>query len=205
MSSKIIPYMNLAKKSLSVIIPLILAFGIFTNSARAQAGFGIRGGVNFANLNNTDVDSHTGLLLGLYFDNSIVGNLLLLQPAVFYTQKGFEAAGDIYRIDYIEIPVQLRFNFVNPTSILPFIYAGPYVGFKINTSFPGESVSTPAGVVSFNNGGNVKNTDFGVSVGGGIDFGHLNLGVRYDAGLTHVFKDSDAKNGVFSIVAGIGY
>jgi hypothetical protein len=203
--------MNLAKKSLFVIIPLILTFGIFTNSARAQAGFGIRGGVNFANLSNIDVDSHTGLLLGLYFDDSIVGNLLLLQPAVFYTQKGFEANDLTYRIDYIEVPIQLRFNIVNPSGVLPFIYAGPYIGFKINTSFPDVpsavndvNVSNPD-YINFNDADDVKNTDFGVSVGGGIDFGRINLGVRYDAGLTHVFKNGDAKNGVFSIVAGIGY
>ncbi len=197
--------MDFMKKSLIAIIPVILTLGIFTNSARAQAGFGIRGGVNFPTLTNTDVDSHTGLLLGLYFDAPLADDILLLQPAVFYTQKGFEAGDLSYRIDYIEIPIQLRVNIVNPSGVLPFIYAGPYVGFKINTDFPGEGASTPAAEINFNNGDNVNNTDFGISVGGGLDFGHINLGVRYDAGLTDVFNNEDGKNSVFSIVAGIGY
>lgn len=197
--------MNFVKKSLLVVIPLILMFGISANRARAQAGFGIRGGVNFSTLSNTDVHSHTGLMLGLYFDAPLADNWVILQPEVLYTQKGFETNGLTHRIDYLEIPVLFRVNIINPSGILPFIYAGPYVGFKINTSFPETSASTPAGEIDFNNGDNVNNTDFGITVGGGLDFGHLSLGVRYDAGLTDVFETTDAKNGVLSIVAGIGY
>ncbi|HYW35715.1 MAG TPA: porin family protein [Balneolaceae bacterium] len=196
------------KKSL-FIFSMILAFGIFTNKATAQShgGFGIRGGVNFSQLNNTNANdnSRTGLLLGLYFDESIVDNLLMVQPEVLYTQKGFKSGGYNYRIDYIEVPIDFRVNFVNPSGVLPFVYAGPYVGFKVNTKFPGSSATVNGTTISYNNGNNVKGTDFGIGVGGGLDFGRVNIGVRYDAGLTHVFNNGSAKNGVFSIVAGIGY
>jgi hypothetical protein len=192
------------KKSI-LILSTILALGLFTGQARAQSslGFGIRGGVNFSHLNNTDFNpgKHTGLLLGLYFDGPIYDDLITFQPEVLYTQKGFNIQGNDFRVDYIEVPLEFRVNFVNPSGVLPFLYVGPYVAFKVNTSFPN---GVPEGAQNLLED-QVNTTDFGITVGGGLDFGHLNLGVRYDAGLTHVFKNSDAKFGVLSIVAGIGY
>jgi hypothetical protein len=194
------------KKSL-LILSTIVALGIFSTQAKAQSnvGFGIRGGVNFSQLNNTDLNdhTHTGLLLGLYFDGSIYKNLVLFQPEVLYTQKGFETRNPdlTFRIDYIEIPLEFRVNAVNPSGVVPFVYAGPYVAFKINTDFPDSFPDEVNQYIS----DHVNNTEFGISVGAGIDFGHLNLGVRYDAGLTDTFDHGDAKNGVLSIVAGIGY
>lgn len=168
--------------------------------------FGIRGGVSFSQLTNTDnnFDKHTGFLVGLYFDTSIYENLVVFQPEVLYKQKGFDVNDYKFRADYIEVPLLFRVNFVNPSGILPFVYFGPNIAFKVNTDFP-EALPSEAGNFIDDQ---VKTTSFGVTVGGGLDFGHLSLGVRYDAGLTKILEDDtniDAKFGVLSIVAGIGF
>jgi len=73
-----------------------------------------------------------------------------------------------------------------------------------NDFIPGP-ITTP--VQNAFNEGDINTTDFGVTVGAGLDFGRLDLGVRYDAGLTEVSDDENvsAKNDVFSVVAGIGF
>jgi opacity protein-like surface antigen len=195
------------KKSI-LILSIAVALG-FSSQAKAQSsyGVGIRGGVNFSKLNNTDFNpgKHTGLLLGLYFDSPIYDDLILFQPEVLYDQKGFKFGDNDFRVDYVEVPLNFRVNFVNPSGVLPYVYFGPYVAFKVNTSFPDQVPEGAQDILS----DQVKTTDFGIDFGAGVDFGHLTVGVRYDAGLTDAFKDNsifpDAKFGVFSIVAGIGY
>lgn len=80
----------------------------------------------------------------------------------------------------------------------------------MNTDFPNK---LPEGAKEYLSD-HVNSTNFGITVGAGLDFGHLSLGVRYDAGLTDTFENSnvtkllgvsDAKFGVLSIVAGIGF
>jgi hypothetical protein len=193
------------KKSI-LILSTVLALGLFSSQAKAQSafGFGIRGGVNFSKLNNTDFNpgKHTGLMLGLYFDSPIYDDLIVFQPEVLYTQRGFNIQNNDFRVDYIEVPLEFRVNFVNPSGVLPFLYFGPYVAFKVNTSYPDN---LPVKVTESLGGLKAHSTNFGITVGGGLDFGHLNIGVRYDAGLTKAFEHSDGKFGVLSIVAGIGY
>lgn len=189
------------KKSIAI-LSLVLALGLVSNQAKAQnVGFGIRGGVNFSRLTNTNVnfDKNIGFMLGLYSDIPIYNNLFIFQPEVLYTQKGFEYRDAEFSIDYVEFPLLFRVNFVNPSGILPFVYFGPYVAFKVNTNFPDVIPDVARDLID------VNSTNFGITAGAGIDFGHLDLGVRYDAGLTEVFEDADAKLGVLSIVAGFGF
>ncbi len=195
-------------KKLLFIFSAIFLIGITTQQANAQNNFGIRGGVNFANLNDTegDVDSRTGFMLGAYMNFPVSNSPVSIQPEVLYTQKGYEQGNTTTKLDYIEVPVLARFDFITDSGLLPFVYFGPYVGIKVNAEVDGDQV-VPS------NGGNIpsgideatNDTDLGVVVGGGLDFGRFDLGVRYNAGLTEVFDGGDsAKNGVLSITAGIG-
>lgn len=193
-------------KKLLFSLCLLLTIGVFAQEAQAQrtGGFGIRGGLNLANLNDTDanVDTRTGFMVGAYMSFPVSNSPVAIQPEVLYTQKGIEAGESTYQMDYIEIPVLARFDFITDGSITPNVYFGPYLGFNINAEVDGEA--NILGGPNFED--NVKDTDFGVVVGGGLDFGRFDLGVRYGAGLTEAFENSgSAKNGVLSVTAGIGF
>jgi opacity protein-like surface antigen len=199
-------------KKLLLSLFTLLLIGVTANQAHSQnnLGFGIRGGMNFANINDTDFDvnSRTGIMAGVYFNYALSNSPISIQPEVLYTQKGFETGDDTYRFDYIEIPVLARFNFINDSGLLPYVSFGPHIAFKVNADTPPVPTDVPNTPVqtSFNEG-DINTTDFGVTVGAGLDFGRLDLGVRYTAGLTEVSDDESvsAKNGVFSIIAGIGF
>ena len=198
-------------KKLLLTLTILLSAGLLVNQAQAQSntGFGIRGGVNFANFNDIDGDteSRTGLMGGIYTSFLIPNSPVAIQPEVLYTQKGAESGDNTFELDYIEIPVLARFDFITDGGITPHVYFGPYLGFNVSAEYDGNNDDDPIfGDAETNIEDQVNSTDVGVVVGGGLDFGRVNLGVRYGAGLTEVFEDGgSAKNGVFSVIAGIGF
>ncbi len=165
----------------------------------AYAQFGIRAGINFATFNNAidDLDSRTGLLIGAYYDINIPVIPLSIQPEVTYNQKGAAEGGAEVQVDYIEVPVLAKLSFA-PGPVSPHIYAGPYVGFVLDSKVSSNGVSLDV---------DNAETDFGGIVGAGIDINagvtSINLGARYGFGLIDAFEGGQGKNGVFSIVGGI--
>lgn len=173
---------------------------LFVTQASAQ--FGLRAGVNFANFNDVDgldLNSNTGFMVGLYYDFEVPASPVSVQPEVLYTQKGTEQGGTKINLDYIEVPVLVKFSFA-PGPVTPSVYLGPYAGFVMNSEASDGSVS-----VEIDN----AQTDFGGVVGGEIDINagtsNINLGLRYGFGLNEAFEDGQGKNGVFSIVGGISF
>lgn len=189
-------------KKLSYTLCILLAMALVTNQAKAQSpiNIGIRGGVNFANLNDTDLDTdgRTGFMAGVYFNYQIANSPISIQPEVLYTQKGFALGDATAKLGYIEIPVLAKFDWVMDGNITPHVYFGPYVAFNVSAEADG-------GQFEFDIEDSIKSTDFGVVVGAGVDINRFNIGVRYGAGLTEISDNGDGKNGVLSIVAGIGF
>lgn len=199
------------KKLLSLIcvIALVSAAGVTTANAQSPLNFGLRGGLNIANLNNVDdTDARTGFTAGAYFNFKVPMSPVSIQPEILYTQKGFEASGTVFgqqisattKLDYIEVPVLAKFSFA-PGPVTPKVYFGPYVGFNVKAEAEVES-GGQSGTEDIKD--SIKDTDFGVVVGAEVSISKLNVGIRYGAGLTKIAEDdSDGKNGVLSIVAGI--
>ena len=197
-------------KKLLLSVFLLSGFIVFSAS-NTQAQFAIKGGANFANINDTDLsaDTRTGFMGGITYDFKIPFSPVSIQPGVFYAQKGADDWGGLdgasVKLDYIEVPVVAKFDFIldNPM-FTPNVYFGPYVGFNVNAE---SELSGDGGEISGDIDDQVKNTDFGVVVGAGADISRFNLGVRYSAGLSNIAEDEsiDGKNGVVSIVAGINF
>lgn len=176
-----------------IIATLVLTLGIQqTTLAQSPVDFGIRGGLNFANVNDVDgdPDSRTGFLIGAYLDIGIPMSPLSIQPEATYSQKGAEAGGTEIALDYLEVPVLAKLSFA-PGPASPHVYAGPYAGFVLESDIDDAQ------------------TDFGGIVGAGLDINlvavDLNVGARYGVGLSDAFEDGSGKNSVFSIVAGISF
>jgi hypothetical protein len=199
-------------KKLLLSVFLISGF-ICLSTTNAQAQLGIKAGYNSANFNDTDAstDSRSGFTAGLTYDFGIPMSPITIQPGVFYAQKGVSSSGEIgngeIKLDYIEIPVVAKFDFILDNPLLtPHVYFGPYLGFNINAEAEG-SLDGSDGSSSVDISDETKGTDFGVVVGAGADITKFNVGLRYSAGLTDIAENDniDGKNGVFSIVAGINF
>jgi hypothetical protein len=124
---------------------------------------------------------------------------------ISYTTKGAELSYNnafangtaTFKTNYIEVPVLLVFNLTNALNV----HAGPYAAWCGKTTNDSNLFTSETKL----NTNDFKGFDAGLSGGIGVDLDLVNFGVRYNYGLTKVFKegsfaDSDAKNSVFNIM-----
>ena len=192
---------------------LLLTAGVSTASAQAvgpHAQWGVLAGANFAKLSDADgVDTRTGVVVGLSADFNLASHFGVEIDGL-YSQQGAKENGDgddlTLHLDYVAVPVLLRYNFPTHTTVRPFIVLGPQVGFRVKceASAGGESASCEDFA-----GENAKSVDFSGTAGAGLGFKvgkeELSLQARYNMGFTKVFEDSDSKNRVFSVIAGFSF
>ncbi len=174
-------------------------------SAATKLGFGLKAGASFSNIAWSDDDGSEKMVVKPTFGGFVLIPLtpmLSLQPEVDYLVTG-EKWTDIIEIyeyyTYLHIPVLLRYRFMETGKVLPFVVAGPAVGFLLKADDTGEDVK------SFH-----KSTDFGVDLGGGVEFpaGAMKVFVeaRFYLGLTNAYKFSDKytmKNRALAVCAGL--
>lgn len=201
------------KKPLSLVVLVIIAVMVNANSVKAQSNFGIRAGLNFANIAtdaDNNVESRTGFMAGVFYQYQFKNSNFAIQPELLYTQKGFtaetsaqgQAVDATYKLGYIQVPVLFGYNFATSSSVTPHIYVGPYLAFVVTEEVEAEVSGQSASVeTDF-----AKSTDFGATFGVGIGFDSFEIGVRYNLGLTNISdQGGDAKNRVFTITAGYSF
>ena len=178
------------------------------------ARFGIKGGLNYSNLDVQDASNSrwlVGFNLGL-FAKLPLSSFVAIQPELYYTTKGsnvtynnlFVDGTARFNLNYLEFPLLLV---LNPISVLN-IHFGPYVSYLLNGIVTNES---NVNLFNFENNINLDDynrIDAGFVVGAGIDLGALNIGLRYNFGLTKVGRERsflgttytfpDARNGVLN-------
>ncbi|MEZ7498570.1 porin family protein [Flavobacterium sp. Arc3] len=203
-------------KQLTLAAFLLTCFAF--NGANAQdiksktPAFGFKGGLNFSNLYTDNVDDNnilTGFNAGLYAKFPIT-NSISIQPEISYTTKGAELTYDnafakgkaTFKTNYIEVPVLLVFNLTDAFNV----HVGPYAAYMVSGKTTNDSnLFTSETELDTND---FERFDAGISGGLGVDLETVNFGVRYNYGLTHVFKegsfaDPDAKNSVFNVYVGL--
>jgi len=110
-------------------------------SAQTKTTFGIRGGVNFQNLNgeNSDNDNYnydlkTGFNVGVNAEIP-VGVDFYLQPGVIFSQKGAKISDDLkVNLSYIEVPINFLYKPELGTGKL-LLGFGPYFAVAAGGSF----------------------------------------------------------------------
>jgi len=132
-------------KTLLLCMALIVSSSIF-----AQMNFGIKGGVNFANINNKingDTNDNTKMKLG--YNIGGVGNysftdIFSLESGLIIESKGFEYRLDndkkysnnadygkvVMNVMYLDIPINLKAK-IDLGGVQIFGQFGPYVGFAL--------------------------------------------------------------------------
>lgn len=186
-----------------LILCAVLMIAGITNSNAQILKFGVKGGVNFANLNggtdgiDYDFKNKTGFHVGAVAEIKVLPNFSI-QPEAMFSSQG--AASDVdgvddFDLDYISVPVLAKFYLI--TDRLS-IEAGPQFSFLVNDS---NKVVDELGNTS--EGADPKSFDFAVAGGLGLNIaGGLFAQARYTIGLTEISRDADAKNAVFQLSLG---
>ena len=176
------------KKSFLSVLLFLVPFVIHAQGI----GLGIKAGANFANQDIADMDIktvtdfHIGAYVNLNFSDKWG-----ITPEVLYSAYASEWNNAKVDLDYVSIPVMLRFK---PIGLLS-LEAGPQFGFltKANIENAGDVMDQ------------FKNNDFGLAFGAGL---HLplgfNAGARYVLGFTDISDISaeSIKNRTFQIYVG---
>lgn len=165
--------------------------------AQAQFSVGLKGGLNFANLDVSDIsgtyDNRTGYHFGAFTQFKFTK--FAIQPEIIYSEQGAT-------VKYSNTPsLESNFSYVNIPIILKLytigglnLQAGPQFGFLTSAEEDGQSVKD-----------RLKSSDFSVGLGVGWDapFG-LSIDARYNLGISDVsdMAAAEIKNQVWQISAG---
>ncbi len=183
-------------KKLFLFIALIFCASV--NAGFAQIAFGIKGGVNFAQL-KTDfqnqsigtnlqqsLDTKTGYAAGAYLR---LGVGFFIQPELMFSAKGGNlnlgtgTSAETVSINYTSIDVPVLFG----VKFGPLrVNAGPLASFKVTIS-----ISDDLKNYSSNIGESFKGASYGYQAGAGIDLGSLSLDLRYEGSLSDVSAVAD--------------
>lgn len=170
-----------------------LAAMVFGTSAQAgdigDLRFGIIGGLTSSSAKIKDVttSSVAQYHIGATVEIPLIAGLTL-QPAILYQVKGTNigsndsALSDILgnlgvetkgttKAQYLEVPIQVQWG---PDLIFfrPYVFAEPFVGYRLGGSDSGGLKNT-----SFNE--ELHKLEYGLGLGGGIEFSCLQLSVKY--------------------------
>jgi len=189
------------KKAVRLVLVLML-IGIVV-PVSAQLRFGVKGGVNVSSVHLSSVSDNfnSGNVTGFHIGPMIEGSIPLVgvgfDAAILYSQKGMEVGKEALKVDYIDVPVHLKWKFGIPL-IKGYLATGPYAGFRVG----GDKIWN---VVSEQ----IKAKTFGVGwdFGAGVEvINHLQVGFNYGLGLTNNYSvggESDGKNRGWMITAAI--
>ncbi len=111
--------------------------------------------------------------------------------------------------NYLDIPVKVKYSVgVNETMSF-FGEFGPYVGIALSgkikyiETYDGDT-STETEEIKFGSNDeedDFKRLDYGITLGGGLNVGIVEVGVYYDLGLANIsaYEDDDVKNRVLRL------
>lgn len=156
-----------------------------------EIDFGVKLGANFATLNDaTSASNKTGFVGGAFFGAKFTK--LGLQAELLYSQQGAEFDAFDFDLNYINVPILLKYYVIGGLNI----QAGPQFGFLVDDNLA-DSITSGVEAESF---------DLSGAAGLGFD---LPLGIRADAryifGLTDIVDGENGKNGVFMLSVGYSF
>jgi len=203
-------------KKVLIIMLLSLCYAPF---ARAQ--FGVKGGLNVAELTGRDGETaayRTFYHVGAFYQVKLLGPLSI-QPEVQYSTAGgnLKSVFTDYnsKLQYFTVPVLAKLT-LGPV----FVEAGPQFGVLLSADQSGKLQvglapdGTPAyGNVSRPATGSFKRGDFSLVGGAGLKLGFLSVGGRLVAGLNDIndvrnlsgINDPRLQNRVFQLYAAVQF
>jgi hypothetical protein len=180
----------------------LLLFLIIASLAKvsgAQIQFGLKGGINFANISQQGAPPTADKFKSITdFNAGLMASIPLcshfsLQPEVVYSGQGGNLDERVLRLNYLNIPVLLKY--LHPSGL--FAETGPQIGFMLSGKelFDGKSYDDSENKVP----------ELSWAFGMGYQLPKINLGIdaRYNLGLTEIYKRHEtpetSKNNVFQL------
>ena len=176
-------------KKILILICIVSFIGLANKAqAQAQVALGLKGGLNFAKLDESGLDNKTGIHAGAFL--LIKASKIGIQPEITFKTE----------IDYVNIPIILKLYTIAGINL----QIGPQFGFVSSAK---SEIPAVGSITTTDIKDSVKGTDFslGLGVGWDLPFG-LTIDGRYNLGLSKVNDDtsfsSDVKNQVVQVSVG---
>jgi hypothetical protein len=181
---------------------ILFLFGCIFISSSVQAQdsnrrMGIKGGLNVTNLYVDDVNDENarfGFNLGLY-GQILSSEVFAIQPELLFSTKGsrWDYTGAFNQsvtlnTNYLDLPVLAVIKLGKGAEI----HVGPYAGYLVsaNIKYEGDIANGTDNI----DRDDLNTVDFGLAGGFGLNFGAMQVGARYNYGLSEVAKSNAAKS-----------
>ena len=211
---------SVARTALALLVAAPLAAQGTPAAAAAPArtpSFGVIAGVNLANIrgDGADGDARTGLVVGVTARIPFAANLAF-QPELHFSQKGSRFRDEDFSgtlaLSYAELPLHLRYEVPVSGGVRPYLLAGPTLALRTGCSVSGGGISVDCDEIEDfigSEGDGFKRVDFGLSIGGGVDFpigGRTGtVMARYGYGLADLADATTAGNRVIQFGVGLRF
>jgi len=174
---------------------------LLSGSDAPNSGFGIKGGVNFANVYGmkdiVDSKTHTNFHAGVYAQIAL-SEKFSFQPEGLYSRKGYETEIE-NRFDYLEVPLLVVYNISDRFSL----HLGPQFSVMIAAKQDGHELNLE----------DINTFDYGAAGGAELRFGFVRLGARYNIGFAGLLDEGDTgleigrdmKHSVGQLYIGLGF
>jgi len=156
------------------------------------------------------LNSRQGAITGLYLQFPL-RDYLSIRPELLFSLKGGRSISIIrgvptdvdIELAYLELPLLVRASI--PTgAVRPVLFAGPAVAFQIGCDFRFTAPDSVRSTCGQNNLSIVREWDFGLVGGGGVELrlrrATIALEARYTAGTRSVLEGVELKNRSFGLV-----
>lgn len=204
-------------KRFVIVSAAALAFAAASHTATAQIAtpkptIGVLGGLNFSTLSGSDisgVSNRTGFQAGLFLTLHM-NQAWSIEPEALYTQEGATASGETAKMNYLQVPVLLRWDVMAKSPMHPFFMAGPAAAFQVGCDLSASGQTASCDDLSQAGQSPQKKTFDVLGVAGaGLGFNvgatQMSVGARYSYGFSDAFQNSDIKNRYFSVLLGLTF
>ncbi len=183
------------KKVFMTLVALIVATTTFAQTSsgsfqfdESRLYFGARLGLSAAGV--TDAGSKAGLTLGGVVGLRVSDSVpVFLESGLSYTQRGGKEAGTTLGLNYLEIPVLIKYGIpvADGIHVLPLI--GPYFSYAVSGRIKNSDTTPNIDMSSFRDG-LYKHPDMGIKVGCGAEYNNLYLELAYKFGIANISDNS---------------
>ena len=198
------------KKLLTIVALMVL--GATTSFAQ----LGLRAGVNFNNIGKDAKDdplikaeNKTGFHVGAVYNMDLIGSFSL-EPGLYFSQKGFKLNDDDANMNYLELPVNVKFKMVDLSALAIDAHLGPFAALGLGGKLKDDNGDWP---LFDKDEGDCNRFDFGLQMGlGAVILNKIYAGVHYDMSLTKI-NEADGlkkdnikeKNHVWMLSVGLNF
>lgn len=183
------------KKVLISLFISLLATPIFAQSSNFLTDktvyYGVRFGLNLSTINGDEVEgsgTHPGISLGAIMGVNVSDdNPVCLETGIFYSQKGSKKNGYEVNLNYIEMPVLIKFGFELSNDLILTPLAGPYFSYGVAGTIktPTTARETVYGTEKYHR------WDMGFKLGCGAEYSRFYIEVGAQLGIANIYKNKE--------------